>query len=431
MILRLSSSVARGAILLFAVFLFAFLSYFAIRNARAAHQAGLNTAAGFQRAVQLEPGNPENWYLLGRFWQYNLEDPDTQKAIQDYVISLGFDPCSGRTWAELGTAYELESDIPAAQNAFLRAKEVYPLSAEVAWRYGNFLLRQGRTEEAFKEIHRAVEAEPRRGAEAFSRCLRVEPNVDVIFDRVLPASSAVYADVLRDLATDNQIDNALKVWNRLVALHPHLALQDAYPLVSALLQRKDAAQALRVWDQAAGFAGLSQLRNPPDSAIWDGGFELGVSGSSFAWFFNSSSGDVQITSDSNEKHSGNRSLRLMFDGKTNINFADVCQYAVVHPSTHYRFSAWMRTAGITTEQGLRFRLGAIGTLDPSVVVTPELHGTQPWTRVEIPWDSTSDAQILQICLVRYPSGLPNGDIQGTAWVDDAVLLPESAESHQP
>ena len=430
MILRLSSSAARSAVVLTAFVLFVFLSYSAVRNVRAVQQAGRDTKEGFQRAAQLEPGNAENWYLLGRYWQHNLEEPDTQKAIQSYRNALSFDPNAGGTWAELGTAYELEGDIPAAQDSFLRAKQTYPLSADVAWRYGNFLLRQGRTDEAFKEIRRSIEADPRRGAEAFSRCLRVEPNVDTILKQVIPPVSSIYVDVLRDLAADNQFDNELKVWNHLATLNPHLALQDAYPPVNALLQRKDTAQALRVWDQAAGFAGLSQLRDP-HSALWDGGFEWGVAGEMFAWHFDPNSNGVQITPDSSEKHSGNRSVRIMFDGKTNINFADVCEYAVVRPSTNYRFSGWIRTAGLTTEQGLRFRLTAIGTADRSTVLSPEVHGTQPWTRVEVPWTSRSDVQIVQVCLVRYQSEQANGDIQGTAWVDDAALVPDSSGTTQP
>jgi len=55
MLVRLSSSVARGAIL-FAVFLLGVaLSYYSIRNARAEYQAGLGALQGYQRATQLEP----------------------------------------------------------------------------------------------------------------------------------------------------------------------------------------------------------------------------------------------------------------------------------------------------------------------------------------------------------------------------------------
>jgi len=42
------------------------------------------------------------------------------------------------------------------------------VSADVAWSYGNFLLRQDEPGEAFREIRKAVELEPKRAAEAFS-----------------------------------------------------------------------------------------------------------------------------------------------------------------------------------------------------------------------------------------------------------------------
>ncbi len=107
--------------------------------------------------------------------------------------------------------YETEGNEVAARNAFINAKRTYPLSAEVSWRYGNFLLRQGELEPAFAEIRRSVEADPFRASEAVSRCLRVEPDANLILDRVLPPKSEIYMVVMGDLARDRQIDTALKV----------------------------------------------------------------------------------------------------------------------------------------------------------------------------------------------------------------------------
>jgi hypothetical protein len=73
MIIRLSNPAARGLLVLFALVLAVGLSYSGMRNAVAAHDAGLNTAEGFERATRLEPDSPRNWYLLGRYWRYNLE----------------------------------------------------------------------------------------------------------------------------------------------------------------------------------------------------------------------------------------------------------------------------------------------------------------------------------------------------------------------
>src|SRR4029077_5326192 len=139
MIIRLSSPAAHGPLVLFALVLAVGLSYSGIRNAVAANDAGLNTAEGFERAARLEPDSPRNWDLLGRYWQYNMDDPDAQRAIRAYQTALSLDPRSASTWLDLGMAYESEGDPARAQNAFLQAKRAYPPSPEVSCRYGNFL----------------------------------------------------------------------------------------------------------------------------------------------------------------------------------------------------------------------------------------------------------------------------------------------------
>src|SRR5260370_15442840 len=148
MILRLSSNAQRAVVVAASVSVALVLSYFSIRNALAAHYADLQTAQGYERAVHLEPTDPQNWYLLGRYWQYNLEDPDAARAIHSYLTALSLNPASWEILLDLATVYETEDNPPAARDAFLRAKKIYPLSAELSRRYGNFLLRQGELEPA-------------------------------------------------------------------------------------------------------------------------------------------------------------------------------------------------------------------------------------------------------------------------------------------
>src|SRR6267142_4071171 len=316
MILRLSSNAQRRVLVVASLALALFLSYFSIRNAFAAHYAGMQTVEGFERAVRLEPADAQNWYLLGRYWQYNLEDPDAAHAIRSYLSALSFNPGSSDTWLDLATTYESEGNFTAARDAFLHAKRVYPLSPEVSWRYGNFLLRQRELEPAFAEMRRAVEADPGRGAEAFSRSLRVEPNIEKILDRILPPIGEVYVDMIWDQITDGQTDIALKVWDRLVAIHPRVPLRDVFPLVGALRKSKRITDARRVWDQAVLVAGMADLQGPPGSVLWDGGFESGVTGGGYSWLFPEGLRNVQISIDAQEKHTGNHSLRLGFDGKS-------------------------------------------------------------------------------------------------------------------
>jgi hypothetical protein len=431
MILRLSSNAQRAMIVAASFAVVLILSYFSIRTAFAAHAVGLQTAEGYERAKRLEPADPRNWYLLGRYWQYNIEDPDASRAIRYYLSALSLNSASSDVWLDLASAYESEGNLTAARDAFLHAKNDYPLSPDVSWRYGNFLLRQGELEPAFAEMRHAVDADPTRGAEAFSRSLRAEPNIEKTLDRILPPIGSVYVDVIWDQITNGQTDIALQVWDHLVAIHPRVPLRDVFPLIGALRNNKRITEARRVWDQAVVVAGMADLQGPPGSVLWDGGFESGVTGGGYSWLFPEGLRNVQTSIDVREKHSGSQSLRLTFDGKSIVTSINICHYVPVSPSTSYRFSAWVKTRAVTTDQGVRLQLRSLGTQDISVVVTPELHGSEPWTHIEIPWSSGKDVQEVQVCLVRYLSDQLENKIKGTTWVDDVALVPEAAEHSKP
>ena len=422
MIVSLSSAAARGALVGIALAVAAYLSYFSVRTARATYHTDAQTLYGYERATQLEPGNARNWFLLGRYVQYSFEDADPRRAISSYIKSLEIDPRATSTWLELAAAYESEGNEVAARNAFVNAKKTYPLSAEVSWRYGNFLLRQGELELAFAEIRHSVEADPDRATEAVSRCLRVEPDANVILDRVLPAKGDIYMAVMGALARDRQTDNALKAWARIVAMHPKIVLSDVFELVMQLRETGRQREAHQVWVQAVELAGLAQLEGPRNSMVWDGGFESDVTGPTYAWHFAKTSRSAQIGFDAQEKYSGKRSLRLSFDGSSDIAFEDVCQIVPAEAGRAYELSVWMKSKDVTTDQGVRIELGP-GIAGVNGAVTTDIRGTQPWTRFATVWPAAKESQEVQICFRRYPSDQEDNKIRGTVWVDDVALTP--------
>jgi hypothetical protein len=432
MLLRLPNVPARLATVFLALVLGAALAYLSVRNAYASHYAGLGTRAGYETAARLEPENAGNWYLLGRYWQYTLDEPDPRRAILNYRHALALNPRSAAAWLDLATAYESEGDLPNARGAFLQAKLAYPLSADVSWRYGNFLLRQDQIPQAFAEIRRAVYADPKRSAEAFSRCWRVAPDINSILNQVLPPERDGYLSVIRELSADGQFAAAFIVWQRLVSIHPALTLSDAIPFSDLLIQKRQLGDAHHVWNDALRLSNTPQNIDPDGSLLWDGGFESGVRGGAFAWTFGPSYGGVQSSIDTRQKHSGKSSLRLTFDGRHNVNFDGVCNIAEVRPETNYRLSAWIRTQTLTTDQGIRLRLNwnsdshAGGSIQ-----TPDVQGTQPWTFIQMPWTSGKDVHYVRVCIVRNTSGKLDSQIKGSAWVDDVALLSDPAGSPRP
>lgn len=431
MILRLSDSLARGLVLAVALVLWLCVSFFSLRAAVARYGANGESERRLQLGVRLEPGNPYNWYVLGRHQQYNLENPDSTAAEASYKKAIALNRLYTDAWLDLGTAYELDGDFEQARAAYLQAKKSYPTSADVSWRYGNFLLRQGEQVQAYTELRRAIEADPHRSAAAFSRAYRSNPNIDEILQQLLPAKQSVYVDVINEAADARQLAVAQTVWAQLLALHPRLNIRDVERLVGQLLAVNDYLAAQRVWDQGVATMELPPLLAPRDSIIWDPSFETDINGYSFSWKWAPLAQGVIASLDRAEKVSGLQSLRLGFDGKHNPNLDVACAMGIVQPKMSYYFSGWLKTSSLTTENGIEFRVYTPDDYEAEILKTHEYHGTLPWTLVEGTWTASAQTHRVYVCVTREPSEDPQVRISGTAWVDDLTLVPQPTGHRKP
>jgi len=136
------------------------LCYGGVKHALASHYAASSSSNDWPRAAEIEPSSAENWYRLGRYRQLDFDHPDLKLAISYYRRAVELDPPSPFYKLDLATALEMAGDDAEAEKYFRAAQANYPISAEVSWRYGNFLLRQQRLPEAYEEIHRAVLVDP-------------------------------------------------------------------------------------------------------------------------------------------------------------------------------------------------------------------------------------------------------------------------------
>src|ERR1700730_10515566 len=234
MILRLSDSRSRSLLVIVSLIVALGVSFFGVRSGIAGLAAEGNSMGDLQWAVRLEPRNPDYWYRLGHYQQFNLEQPDVVASVESYQKAVALNSGYTEAWLDLGTAYELDGNSAGARDAFLRAKKTYPASAEVAWRYGNFLLREGTLPEAFAELRLAVQADPRRAGAVFSRVYRADPDIDEILNNLLPSVPAVYIDAIAEAVDSQQLAVAQTMWMRLIKLNPRLEIWQFNKSVVAL-----------------------------------------------------------------------------------------------------------------------------------------------------------------------------------------------------
>jgi len=430
MSMSLASPSARWFVLAASLLIGVPLSYFGIRNARAEHFAAQETLDGLNRAVEIEPANPNHWYLLGRYWHYNFDEQNLPRAISYYQHSLALDPHAAGVWMDLAAAYEQENRLGDAGQAYLGARKAYPLSPEVSWRYGNFLLRQSDTARAFAEIRGAVEVDPKLAAAAVSRCWRSSHDVEALLGQALPPSRDAYLEALQFFVGERETDAALIAWRRLAPLAAGLPLKQSFPLLDLLIGAGRTADARAVWDQALSLAAWPTPPVAPGSLVWDGGFETDFAQGGFGWRSTDTLG-VRVDFDRESRQSGARALRSRFDGGSNVDFRGVMQVVPVEPSTTYRLSGWLRSQDLSTDSGVR--LFVYDPRNPATTGRPtaDVIGTEPWRKVELTLTTGPATRVLMIGPRRVPSAKFDNKLRGTVWLDDVALVPLGGKVKAP
>jgi tetratricopeptide (TPR) repeat protein len=418
--------------LIFAGMLFAAgtLALLAARHELASHRAASSNSEMWLRAAEGEPSNGDLWHQLGRYRQLDLQHSDLPLAISFYQHAISANPGSSSYWMDLAGAYETEGNLSPAEQAFRKARQLYPISAEAAWRFGNFLLRQARIPEAFQQIHDAVVTDPKLTALAVSRCWRSTQDVDRILKNVLPDEPDENWGAVQFFVQAREPVPVMAVWKRIAAHHASFPVSAAFPLLDLLIETGRADDAQTVWTQALLPSGISAKSDSNSSLIWNGGFEQELLNGGFDWRVSPLEG-AKLGWDEQIVQSGRRSLRVDFEGTDNVDFQNLRQYVAVQPATPYRFNAFFRTEDLTTDSGMRFEIRDVSHPGNPARFTPNLVGTQSWSEEGVEFLTGPDTRLLEVILRRTRSERLGNRIRGSAWIDDVALLRLPALTGQP
>jgi tetratricopeptide (TPR) repeat protein len=386
------------------------------------HWSESSNPADWLRAAKLEPGDAAYWQRLSLYAALDTTPGNPNHGIGDLKRAALIDPDSAELWADLADAYEQDGKPSKAQEAFEKAQADYPVSGEIAWRYGSFLLRQGNLAEGFTQIRRALAVDPSLSTSALAECWEASGDVDSVVAKALPRASSYYFTALSYFLSQKRDDAALIVWKSLLKLNQPIRMSETIPLVNQLISDHHVSQAQTAWQEALQVAHWPQAENDNGSLVFNGGFEHEVANGGFGWREEPVSG-VTYGFDDLVAHSGKQSLRVTFDGSANFDFAQLLQFVPVKPNEHYRFTAYLHTEGITTDSGVRFLI--YDPSDPSQpqTLTPNTVGTNPWNQAQSDFSTGPQADLLVIALRRIPSWKFDNKLAGTVWLDDVSLVP--------
>jgi tetratricopeptide (TPR) repeat protein len=395
----------------------------------ASHRLDSENVTLMEGGAALIPGDGSAWDRLGRLRQWDFVNSDLAGAIEDYRRAVRDDPRSAHFWMDLASAYESSGDDAHARDAYVRAKSVYPASAEVAFHYGNFLLREEQYPEAFQEFQRAVRTDPTLLPLAISRTWRSSEDVNDLLNSVLPSNTDAYLQALDFLSSIHQGQPALAVWQRLLGLGKPLPLPRVFPFFEELIREDRADDARGAWREALAAAGLPHDESSNQNLVWNGNFQQDFTNGGLGWRWTPLMG-VSIEVDSEPAPNGSRGIRVDFNGGSNLALDAPSQYVPVQPNHAYRFHAYMRTEGITTESGMRYSITDPNHNGALNVLTDNFTGSHAWTSVDADFTTGPATYFLLVRLFRDPSRLFENKLEGAVWIADISLVPSNAQAGQ-
>ena len=366
--------------------------------------------------TELAPDDPQIHSLTAALLEKRFEPGDDERSLQEYETATALSPTNYLMWLGVGRARERSGDQVGAERALRRALELAPNYARVQWALGNNLLRQGRTEEAFAEISKAVNSDPPTYSGPAITAARQFLGDDIgTIQRMVAGPVEFQAALTSMLIAEKRFDEAMAMWRTFPADQKSTTMRDTGNLLLAhLLDAKHFREA------AAMTAELGESDPPHVGQISNGGFESVVKptgAGAFEW--NIAPGLLpQIVLSNGQKHSGNNSLLIVFNTKDGKDFRTVSQLVAVEPNRSYELQMFVR-ADLKTLAVFKWEI--VDASDGHQLAISDAFGNGAnWSPVLMRFKTPAAGEGIVIRLIRENCG-PICAVNGSIGIDDVSL----------
>jgi tetratricopeptide (TPR) repeat protein len=416
--------------------------YLAARQGIAAWYFRQASPQAIQSAIKWDPQNPEYYDALATLTHLYAAGGNSAEVVRLSEKATTLSPYNAFYWADLGAAYEWSGREDDALRAFTRAHALFPNSPEINWKIANFYVRTGKISDALRTLKEVLLEDPAKERQVFSLAANATADTQEILREMLPPSAPIMLDYLDFQIETNRMDPAAQTWATLFELKSPFDPARALPYLDALIQHKHLDHLTEAWAAlSARFPQEIAARESKPNLITNGNFAFLPLNGGFDWRVIPVQGaavtvDPSTSVDASTGIDGSKSLRINFDGTQNLDYAHVLQYVPVTPNTSYKFSAYMRAQGITTDSGPRFVLQ--DAYDPATLVdvsseaanpirfsisTDNLTGTSDWSPHQLEFKTTGNTRLLILKVARPPSNKFDNKLAGTVWIARVSLLP--------
>jgi hypothetical protein len=195
-------------------------------------------------------------------------------------------------------------------------------------------------------------------------------------------------------------------------------LASGQSIIASLKNEHRYHDALKVWNDIAN----EQLRTEV-GRIFDSSFEEAGSyglDMPFGWQ-DRAAPQVAIDVDLNKSQKGGRSLRWIFQVRTNVGPVQVAQLVPIEPQTEYELEAYVSTDKL--ESGSTPQIDIVDPVDEKTIMASPVapRGTNNWNRISLTFKTGEKAEAVIVRIVRnscVSEQTPICPIFGSVWYDN-------------
>ena len=373
-------------------------------------------------ATGLAPADAQAHFTLARLAEQSFEPEQLAEAVNEYEQATALSPNDYRLWFQLGKARGLAGDDAGAERALRQALELAPNYPEPRWYLGNLLLRAGRTTEAFAEFRRACAEDPKTfRPQVFDLAWHIfNANVQQVLAGV-GDTTETRAGLAEYLLKQQRLDDALRLWASLNAAQKQEQHATGEQIVQALLAAKRYHTAL---DIERDLLSQQQSDAPAADGLLNGSFELPVGPAGKTWYDwqVTQVAQAQINLDERQRHGGARSLRIVFNAASPLDFHHVAQLVVVAPRTRYHLSWFVRTEDLQSASTLVTQVLDAGDQTHVLAASaPVAAGSSDWQAAALDFTTGAQTDAIIVRLTRAPCVQTLCPLFGKVWYDDFNL----------
>ncbi|HEY0321745.1 MAG TPA: tetratricopeptide repeat protein [Pyrinomonadaceae bacterium] len=383
------------------------LSSIGSKNALA---SGSLTAA--DKAVGLTPSDANARFARAISLLY---DGQSTEAIEEYRRAVALRPRDYFLWLALGTALDQSEDEKGALMAYREAVRLAPYYAQPRWQLGNLLLRAGQREEAFVELRLAASSDSSLLPALMDLAWGLAAGDAKLVEQVInPQTAHWHLALSRFFIKHGKTAEGLAHFRAA----GQISDEERRSLLEELLTAKRFREAYELWSSS------SNVKTANGSGLIDGGFEdpKGFDQPGFGWRRGLDVQGVTSSLDMSGTHGGNYSLRLNYQGDSNVNASAISQLVVVEPNSRYRLRFSAKTQDVVTAGAPLIIVLDAGDRGQPIAQSDTIpKNTDGWRDYVIEFTTGKETSAMRISIQRQACAGQPCPIFGSLWLDDFVL----------